>query len=187
MNRQVTDRTILDKFAEDFVSVVEKHVKYIIVSEFVVIAHGRTRGTEDIDMIIERMPKEKFADLHRALETEGFECIQSKNPEILYDDYLKHNLSVRYIRKGAFVPEMELKFAKDALDDYQIKTRKKLPLSGLDFYFSSIEMNIAFKEELLKSGKDIEDAAHLRVVYSDTIDENEINKIKAEIRRLYLK
>lgn len=138
-------------------------------------------------MVIERMPKEKFAALHRALENAGFECIQSKNPEVIYDDYLKHNLSVRYVRKGTFVPEMELKFAKDVLDDYQIKTRKKLPLTGLDFYFSSIEMNIAFKEELLKSDKDIEDARHLHVVYSDTLDENEIKKIKAEIRRLYLK
>ncbi|MDF1557219.1 MAG: hypothetical protein P1P80_03430 [ANME-2 cluster archaeon] len=60
-----------------------------------------------------------------------------------------------------------------------------MPLTGLDFYFSSIEMNIAFKEGLLKSEKDLEDARHLRIIYSDTFDENEIRKIKAEIRRLY--
>ncbi|MCK5334250.1 MAG: hypothetical protein KAJ24_07055 [Candidatus Aenigmarchaeota archaeon] len=186
MSRAIKDRTILDKFTEDFVRVAEKHAKYIIVSGFVAIAHGRSRGTEDIDMIIERMQKESFVDMHRALENAGFECIQSKDPEEIYE-YLVENLSVRYIRKDVFLPEMEIKFSKDTLDEYQLKTRKKLPLTGLDFYFSSIEMNIAFKEELLKSDKDIEDAKHLRVVYSGTIDEDEIRKIKSEIKRLYLK
>lgn len=186
MNREVKDRTILDKFAEDFARIVEKHAKYIIVSGFVAIAHGRSRGTEDIDMIIERIEREAFIKMHHDLESAGFECIQSKDPNAIYNDYLKDNLSVRYIRKGSFIPEMELKFVKDLLDDYQIKTRKKLPLTGLDFYFSSIEMNIAFKEELLKSEKDIEDALHLRIIYADTLDEEEINKIKQEIKRLYL-
>jgi len=31
MSREVKERTILDTFAEDFVDVVEKHAKYIIV------------------------------------------------------------------------------------------------------------------------------------------------------------
>ncbi|HEX7575560.1 MAG TPA: hypothetical protein VF360_04215, partial [Candidatus Methanoperedens sp.] len=84
------------------------------------------------------------------------------------------------------IPDMEMKLAKDELDDYQLKTRKKLPLTGLDLYFSSIEMNIAFKEELLRSEKDMEDAKHLRIIYSDTLDETEITKIKADIRRLRL-
>lgn len=186
MGRETDDRTILDKFAEDFVKVVEPYAKYIIVSGFVAIAHGRSRGTEDIDMIIERIKKEDFIKLHHDLEVAGFECIQSKNPELIFEDYLRQNLSVRYVRKRSNIPEMELKFAKDALDDYQIKTRKKLPLTGLDFYFSSIEMNLAFKEELLKSPKDIEDARHLRIIYADVIDENEVIKIKKEIKRLYL-
>ena len=47
MKREVNDKTILDKFVEDFVKVIEKHCKYIIVSGFVAIAHGRSRGTED--------------------------------------------------------------------------------------------------------------------------------------------
>jgi hypothetical protein len=47
-------------------------------------------------------------------------------------------------------------------------------------------MNIAFKEEFLKSEKDIDDAKHLRIIYSDVLDANEIKKIKVEIRRLRL-
>jgi len=186
MNRKVSDLSILEKFVKDFASVVEKHCKYIIVSGFVAISHGRTRGTEDIDMIIERLDEPKFSNLHNDLLKKGFVCVQADDAKTIYE-YLADNLSVRYIKKGTFIPEMELKFSKDSLDEYQIKTRKKYPLSGLDIYFSTIEVNIAFKEELLKSEKDMEDAKHLREVYSDEIDENEINKIKKEIKRLRLK
>jgi len=182
--RKVEDRTILDDFAEDFAKIVEKYCKYIIVSGFVAISHGRARGTDDIDMIIERISMGQFAELHKELVSSGFECIQSDNPKILFDDYLDTQVSIRYRRIGEFLPEMELKFSKDSLDEHQIATRKKFPLTGTNLYFSSIESNIAFKEELLKSPKDLDDAKHLRIAYKNELDEDEIKNIKKEIRRL---
>ncbi len=185
MERKIDDRTILDKFVEEFCSIVEKHVKYIICSGFVAIAHGRTRGTEDIDMIIEKLTEERFIKLHKDLEDAGFECIQSDDPSKIFKDYLSYGTSVRYVWKseGHFPPEMEIKFAKDVLDEEQIAHRTKFPLTGLDIYFSSIEGNIAFKEELLTAEKDIEDAKHLRIIYSEDISEDKINLIKDKIRR----
>ena len=183
MDRKIDDKTILDRFLEDFVIIVDKHCKYIVVSGFVAIAHGRSRGTEDIDMIIEKLDKKKFFFLHNELVEKGFECIQSENPEIVYD-YLKNSVSVRYTRKGEFLPEMEVKFAKDELDEIQIKERVKLEFTNLDVWFSSIETNIAFKEEYLKSDKDIEDAKHLRIIYEGKIDEEKIEEIKERIRKL---
>src|SRR3990170_4288506 len=108
MKRQIDDRTILDKFAERFCGIVEKHAKYIVCSGFVAIAHGRARGTEDIDMIIEKISKEKFISLHRDLIKNGFICMQSDNPENIYDDYLKPGESIRYVEnnEGLFPPEM---------------------------------------------------------------------------------
>ena len=185
MKRETRDRNVLDKFAKDFVSVIEKITEYIIVSGFVAITHGRSRGTEDIDVIIRRIAKEKFSGMHAALEKSGFECIQSDDAGSIYEQ-LNDNQSVRYVRKGEVIPEIELKFARDVLDDYQLKTKKKLPLSGMDVWFSSIEVNIAFKEELLKSPKDLEDAKHLRIIYSGKINENEINKVKDMIRKYRL-
>jgi RecA-family ATPase len=180
LTRKVDDKTILDKFVEDFVKVIEKYCKYIIVSGFVAIAHGRSRGTEDIDMIIEKISKEKFIDIHNSLTNSGFECMQSDDEGKIYDDYLAKGDSIRYTKKGFNFapPEMEIKLAKDELDNYQISTRQKLPFTKLDIYFSSIEMNIAFKEEYLKSDKDLEDARHLRIIYSNKIDEKEIKRIK---------
>jgi hypothetical protein len=85
----------------------------------------------------------------------------------------------------------------------------KLELTGLEVWFSNININIAFKEELLKRGvfsrilacsklgwqyaspiltspKDLEDAKHLRIVYSEMVDETEIDLIKKLIQRLRL-
>lgn len=95
MKREIKERTILDKFAEDFVNIVEKHAKYIIVSGFVAIAHGRSRGTEDIDLIIERIGKDAFKEMHNDLLQAGFECIQSEDPDLIYDDYLKDKTSTK--------------------------------------------------------------------------------------------
>ena len=187
--RVVDDKTILDKFVEEFCGIIEKHVKYIVCSGFVAISHGRSRGTEDIDMITEKISQEKFIELHKDLVRNGFVCIQSDKPEDIYSTYLSKGDSVRYVwdKEGYFPPEMEIKFAKDELDLEQLRTRTKLPLTGLDIYFSSIEGNIAFKEEWLKSDKDMEDAKHLRIIYEDSINEDKINEIKQKIRRIRMK
>ncbi|MFA5763696.1 MAG: hypothetical protein WC915_02700 [archaeon] len=187
MDLLVSDTNILTKFTADFVKVIDKlNIKYAIVSGFVVIAHGRSRGTEDIDLIIERLSKEQFYKLHNELEKNEFECLQGNNVENLYVDYLIDNLSLRYVRKNEFLPEMELKLSKDKLDEYQLKTRTKLKLTNLNFYFSTIEMNIAFKEELLKSGKDLADAKHLRIIYENKLNKKEIENIKKMINEYRL-
>lgn len=181
MDRSIDDKNILDKFCIDFSKIIEKYTKYIIVSGFVAISTGRTRGTEDIDMIIPKLQKETFFKIHKELVENDFVCMQSDNEEEIYS-YLEDNLCVRYTRKNQPLPEMELKFAKDYLDNYQLTTGRKIPLTKLDVWFSSIEMNIAFKEEYLKSDKDLEDAKHLRTIFSDEIDEDEIQRVKRLIK-----
>ena len=182
MEREIKDRNILDKFCEEFCLIVEKHCKYIIVSGFVAIASGRTRGTEDIDMITEKLDLNKFKELFEDLANNNFICMQSSDARVVYE-YLANNTSVRFTKKDKPLPEMEIKFAKDFLDEYQIKNRVKLKLTGLDVWFSNINVNVAFKEELLKSSKDLEDARHLRIVYEEQINEEEINNIKRLIKQ----
>jgi len=185
MDRLISDRNILDTFCEEFCAIIDKYCKYIVVSGFLAIASGRTRGTEDIDMIIERISQDKFEAVFRELEQNGFVCIQSASPEEAYE-YLKDNVSLRFTKKDKPLPEMEVKFAKDILDNYQLGQRVKLSLTGLNVWFSNVNINIAFKEELLKSAKDLEDARHLRIVFKEMIDEHEIQEVKKMIRELRL-
>jgi hypothetical protein len=177
------DKNILDEFALKFSKIIEKYTEYIIVSGFVAISSGRTRATEDIDMIIKPVDKKIFNEIHKELTKNNFICIQSKSSEEIYITYLSNFDSVRYINKNKPLPEMELKFAKDELDDYQLKTKTKLKLTGLDLWFSNVNVNIAFKEYLLKSQKDLEDAKHLRIVYKEMVSEGEIKKVKKLINK----
>lgn len=185
--RGTKERSLLDRFCIDFCNIVEKHAEYIIVSGFVAISSGRARATEDIDIIISRLNKRSFLKLHNDLIENGFVCMQSEDSGEIYDSYLAEDTSVRYTYKDKVLPEMELKFVKDELDKYQLKTKTKLELTGLDIWFSSVNMNIAFKEEYLKSPKDLEDSRHLRIVYDELVDEVEIEKIKKMVREIRLK
>jgi len=182
----VSDKNILAEFCENFCKVIEKHCTYAVVSGFFIISSGRSRGTEDIDLIIERLSRDKFIKLHDSLINAGFNCLQSSDANEVYD-YLINNSSIRYISGSDLIPQMEVKFARDKLDEYQLSKRRKEPFTGVDVYFSSIECNIAFKEELLKSSKDLSDAKFLRTVYKEKINEPEVDKIKGLIRSFRLK
>lgn len=186
MERTTSDRNILDSFCARFCSIVEKHAKYIIVSGFLIISLGRVRGTEDIDMILEKMNKERFIAMHKDLRTAGFVCMQTEDPEEIYDAYLTKKASVRYTYDDIPIPEMEIKFAKDELDEIQLRNRVKIPPARIDVWFASINSTIAFKEEYLKSQKDMEDAQHIRRTFPDQINEREIAETKKLIRKYRL-
>ena len=89
MDRRIKDRNILDEICIKFCKVLERHCRYIVVSGFVAISSGRTRGTEDIDVISEGLEKPAFSLLHKDLVKKGFVCMQGSDPEALYEDYLK--------------------------------------------------------------------------------------------------
>jgi hypothetical protein len=179
--RGISDQNILDKFCIDFCRIVENYVQYVVVSGFVAISSGRSRATEDIDIIVEKMDLKMFNKFHNELKDNNFVCMQSDSVAEIYG-YLIKNLSVRYTYRDQPLPEMELKFVKDKLDELQINEKVKLELTGLDIWFSSVNMNIAFKEELLKSEKDLKDAEHLRKIYPELVDENKIDSLKSFIR-----
>lgn len=186
MEREVSDINILNKFTEEFCNVVEKYSKYIIVSGFVAISHGRSRGTEDIDIMIEKISFEKIKEMHDALMNGGFECLYPTTIEDIYK-ILKEGGNVRYSWKGQELPNMEVKFTRDLLDEKQFDARNKIDFTGLDVYFPKIEEAIAFKEEYLGSDKDLEDAEFLRIIYEGKLDEKYIKNYKKKIREIKLK
>ena len=171
----------LDKFAIDFVKILKNHSEYSIISGYVSILFGRSRISEDIDILIPKMDFSHFDELYKDLEKE-FWCINSDDKKELFD-MLESSHSIRFARKERVIPNIELKFAKKFIDNLSIKNRIKVVLGKNILFVSPIEMQIAYKEMILKSPKDMEDALHLREVFKDNLEREKIKYYEELIKQ----
>lgn len=155
----------LDKFVIDFVRLLDDiELNYIIVSGYVSILFGRTRGTEDIDILIERIDKKTFHGFVKELEKKGLWIINTSSEEMAYD-MLKDGDSVRIAEKGKAIPNMEIKISKEE----EMKDRLEATINGFKLFISPIETQIAFKF-YLGSEKDIEDAVYLYELFKEKLN-----------------
>ena len=116
----------LDSFTLDFIAALDKlSLRYVIVSGYVAILFGRSRASEDIDIILEKMDRQKFHTLWNSLK-DGFECIITSSEDEAYTNYLQSGLALRFARKGSFIPNIEVKFPKDSLAHLSLQVRKKV-------------------------------------------------------------
>ena len=171
----------LDKFALDFLKIIKRYTEYIIISGYVSILLGRSRATEDIDLFIKKIPKEQFLKLYKELQEKGFWCINEEDGEELFK-YLEENLAIRFCREEMPIPNFEVKFPKDALDESSFEDSVKVLLSEGELTISSLERHIAFKELYLGTEKDIEDAKHIEELFKEKIDYDKVNKLKEFIK-----
>ena len=81
INRELTE---LDKFVKDFLEILKKHSNYLIVSGYVTISTGRTRATEDVDILVPILSKEEFSSLLADLQKNSFWCYQGDNITEVY-------------------------------------------------------------------------------------------------------
>ena len=166
----------LDKFALDFFNIAIKYTDCVIISGYVSILLGRSRATEDVDIFIKKISKETFYLLYHDLVSNGFWCINSDNPETLFD-YLKENLAIRFARGKIPLPNMEVKFPKDKLDEDAFEDSIRVKLPDGEIKISSLERHIAFKRYFLGSEKDDEDALHIEELFKEDIDYEKIKKL----------
>jgi len=174
----------LDAFAIDFIKTLRKHTKYAIVSGYVSILLGRARSSEDIDIIIPRAGFPEFVLLFRELYKKGFYCLNSDNEKEAYG-YVRDGIAVRFAKKGKVIPNIELKFSKNRIDEISLKDTLKVRLGKEELVISGLEMQVAFKENVLKSPKDIEDAMHIRNVTGNNLSRELIEKYSVMLRGFY--
>ena len=167
----------LDKLVFDFIKIFEKHAKYVIISGYVSILFGRSRATEDVDLFIEHISKERFKLLCEDLLKNSYYCLNADDPEEMYD-HLKSNLALRFAKENTIIPNFEIKFAKNIRQEETLLKPLKVILPSGTILISSIEQQIAYKKFLLKSDKDIEDAAHLEKLFEGKLDNNLIQHYK---------
>ncbi len=175
VDRELSD---LDRFTIDFVKVLKKHAKYVIVSGYVSILLGRSRVSEDVDLIVPKMDFEAFKGLLSDLRKSGFYCLNADKEKIIYS-YLTDNFAIRFAKNDTVIPNMEFKFAKNKFDDLVLKNHILVIIKKNELIISQLELQIAFKEKVLKSPKDLEDAKHIREIGKGKIDLKLIKKYEA--------
>ncbi|MBW2981855.1 hypothetical protein KY343_03150 [Candidatus Woesearchaeota archaeon] len=180
INRDLTE---LDIFVKDFIEILKKHSDYLIVSGFVSISTGRTRGTEDIDVLVPVMDKNKFQKLFHDLIYNNFWCYQGDDVDEVYL-YIQRMDNIRFARKNEvfpnieFVPINEMRKAKY----FEFTHPQKIKIKDFEFKIPPVEFEILYKEIILGGKKDIEDAKHLRTFFSDILKEERFKKYEIIIR-----
>ena len=170
LERELND---LDAFVLDFIKILQKHAKYVLISGYVALLFGRTRNTEDVDLFIERLSRNKFSSLYQDLKESGFWALNAESEEERFS-LLEDKLSVRFARVDTSVPNMEIKFVKDLLNQFTLHERIKVITTQGEMYIGDISLQIAYKRFILKSPKDLEDARHLQKLFS--LSEEKIDK-----------
>lgn len=159
----------LDQFVLDFTAVLnETGIRYVVVSGYVAILFGRSRTSEDIDLIVEEMDRERFQRFWDAV-CKKFSCIITPTVSEAYDSYLHTGHAIRFARAGSFIPNMEIKFPQNDLDRWALTERKEVSLNAQPLFISPLELQIAFKL-FLGSEKDIEDARYLYRMFGEHLD-----------------
>ena len=170
----------LDKFVYNFVSLLEKHIGYVIVSGYVSIVTGRSRATEDVDLLIPKMSKEKFAEIFSDLLSKGYECANTSKAEEAYSMLDEH--AIRFFEKSKPIPNMEFKVITNDVQKRAFENKIRLVLEGKAMFISPLELQIAYKLSLVAPGeieeinsdKDFEDAKHLYDVFKANINKDEL-------------
>lgn len=158
----------LDIFVIDFINILKKYVDYAVVSGYVSILFGRSRGTEDIDILIKKIDFDTFIRLYRELIEREYWFLNAENPIELYG-MLENRLAIRAALKNTVIPNIEIKFVKNDLDIISLNEHRVVKIGKESINISPVELQIAFKLHL-GSDKDIEDAVHLYDIFLERLD-----------------
>lgn len=174
---------ILDLIVKQFVEILKKHSDYLIVSGFVSISAGRTRGTEDIDIIFPIMEKNKFKELFDDLHKHNFWCYQSESSENAYE-YIKNLQSIRFAIINEMFPNIEfISFNEtNKVKLFEFNHPQKIRIAGFEFKVPPLEFEILYKEIILAGKKDKEDAKHLRTFFSAILKEEKFKEFEPIIK-----
>jgi len=169
----------LDKFTLDFIDIFEKYGKYVIVSGYVSILLGRTRGSEDVDLLIPDMQFSQFDGLFNNLINNSWECANTSNSKEAFSLWGEH--AIRFY-KGEPLPNIEFKKITNDIQKMAFENRIKVLLKGGELFISPLELQIAYKLSLISQGdfedissdKDFEDAKHLYEVFHEKLNNKEL-------------
>jgi len=175
----------IDRFVLKTTDILSKYTDYVIVSGYVAIFFGRSRGSEDVDIFIKGLSLEKFREMFNDFVKNGFE-FTIDDPDELYKEYLKQETPVGVWEKDTPLLRLDMKFPKELSQHQLLKDSIRVLFDGRTLWMANIESTIAYKEEIAKSEKDLLDARHLRLVF-DNLDKQKIENYKKLFKQEFYK
>ena len=179
------DLTELDLFVKDFLNILKKHSNYLIVSGYVTISSGRSRATEDVDLLCPIESENKFIALFNDLIENRFWCYQGDAPEEIYKKYMKELTNIRFARNGEVFPNIEfIPITRlRTLKWFEFSNPQKVRVKDFEFKIPPLEFEILYKEIILGSDKDLKDAKHLRSMFSKILNIEKFKEYELLIKK----
>src|SRR3989338_2210298 len=177
------ESTKLDLFVKDFLDVLKKYVDYLLVSGFVSISSGRTRGTEDVDILVPIMNKDVFEKLFEELQKSGFWCYQGDSVEEVYP-YITEMSNIRFARVDEMFPNMEVIpiTEKRKAKFFEFTHPQKMKVQEFEFKIPPLEFEILYKQLFLFFQKYLADAKHLRTFFAEIIKKEKFKEYEPIIK-----
>jgi len=172
--------TDLDEFVFDFLHVLDRYCTYVIISGYLPIFFGRSRGTEDVDVFIDHIDEQTFIRFYNELVKENYYFLNPEDEHGLYE-MLTENLGIRAAKKESIIPNIEMKFTKDDIDRFTMENRMEVHVANTNrFFIAPLEVEIPYKL-YLGSEKDIEDAVYLWEIFQKYINKKLIHRFMKEL------
>lgn len=161
----------LDRRVVEFTEVLTAAgVDYVIVSGYVAILTGRSRATEDIDVIIEPLSEERIRNLVGTFRDSGFWGMAMPLDEMY--SMLREDDRIRIARQDELYPNFAVWFASNDVARAALTEALIAEFDDERIRISPIELQIAYKLRLAAAsgstaGTDFEDALHLFLTFED--------------------
>jgi len=169
----------LDRLILDVSAVLDSlDIEHAVVSCYVAVLFGRSRATEDIDVITERFGEETATALATELRNAGY--WGSAMPLSDLHETLRDDLPVRIAEDGHRVPNVELTFATDRDDRISLENAITVTLDGEPLRVGSLEFQIAYKLDM-GAQKDYEDALYLHEVAGSNLNRTALEQYVTEL------
>lgn len=164
----------LDELAIEFTSLLDElDIQHVYVAGYLAILTGRSRATEDVDVLIERLDEEQINQLVNQLE-DGNMWGPAMPLEDMYT-MLSEGDNIWVAPEEQVIPHIEAKFVRDETDHASLSNSITAHIGDAELPVGPLELQIPYKL-YLGTQKDIEDAAHLYALFGERLREGQIEQ-----------
>jgi len=175
----------LDEDVLTFTQVLDDcNVAYVIVSGYVAVLTGRSRSTEDIDVILESLSESETELLISELNERGYWGMAMPLEEMY--SMLSEGSRIRIAEEGEMYPNFETWFVSNDVEREGLSNPLTVEFDEGQIEISPLELQIAYKLRLAQaadslSGKDFEDALHLYLTFEERFNTEQLETYVKEL------